>query len=197
LRRDLDIVLVDAEDPFGNRKLFPSGILREPLKALKRAHVVLITRADRADNLESLKAAIRQKTQARIFTSRHNPVDLVDIRNSETRPFSSLRGTAVLAFSGIARPASFASLLRSLGADIKYEMVFPDHYVYKKADMAALFQKAGDVKATMIVTTEKDTVRLKTLDPEGIWALRIELRVVEADEWEKAILWSEPTGSAY
>ncbi len=188
LRRDLDIVLVDAADPFGNGRLFPSGILREPLKALKRAHVVLITRADRAGSLESLKAAIRQKTRARIFTSRHNPVDLVDIKNSETRPFSSLRGTAVLAFSGIARPALFTSLLRSLGANIKYEIAYPDHYLYQKADMAAIFHKAGDVRATMIVTTEKDAVRLKTLNPDGIWALRIELKVVEAEEWERVIL---------
>ena len=191
LRRDLDIVLVDAEDPFGNGRLFPSGILREPLKALKRADLVLITRADRAANLGWLKSVIRRKTQARIFTSRHSPVDLVDIRNSEQRPFSTLRGTAVLAFSGIARPASFTALLRSLGADIKQEMVYPDHYVYKKEDMAAIFQKAGDVKATMIITTEKDAVRLKTLDPEGIWALRIELKVVETEEWEKVILGAE------
>jgi tetraacyldisaccharide-1-P 4'-kinase len=76
-------------------------------------------------------------------------------------------------------------------------MTYPDHYVYKKADMAAIFQKAGDVKATMIITTEKDAVRLKTLDPEGIWALRIELKVVETEEWEKVILGSEPTMSAY
>jgi len=192
LQRDLDIVLVDAEDPFGNGRLFPSGILREPLKALKRADLVLITRADRADNLGWLKSVIRRKTRAQIFTSRHSPVDLVDIRNREKRPFSTLRGTAVLAFSGIARPASFTALLRSLGADIKHEMVYPDHHVYKKADMAAIFQKAGDVKATMIITTEKDTVRLKTLDPEGIWALRIELKVVETEEWERMILGSEP-----
>jgi tetraacyldisaccharide 4'-kinase len=188
LRRDLDIVLVDAEDPFGNGRLFPSGILREPLKSLERAHVVLITRADKAVDIEALKTVIRRKTDAKIFTSRHSPIDLVDIRNSETRPFSSLRGATILAFSGIARPASFSALLRSLGADIRYEMVYPDHYVYKRADMAAIFQKAGDARATMIITTEKDAVRLKTLNPDGIWALRIELRVVETGEWEKIIL---------
>jgi len=191
LRRDLDIVLVDAEDPFGNGRLFPSGILREPLKALKRANLVLITRADRAANLGWLKSVIRRKTQARIFTSRHSPVDLVDIRNTESRPLSALRGAGVLAFSGIARPASFTSLLRSLGADIKHEMVYPDHYIYKKSDMAAIFHKAGDVNAGMIVTTEKDTVRLRTLNPDGILALRIELKVVEAGEWERVILGKE------
>jgi tetraacyldisaccharide-1-P 4'-kinase len=73
-------------------------------------------------------------------------------------------------------------------------MTYPDHYAYKKADMAAIFQKAGDVKATMIITTEKDTVRLKALDPEGIWALRIELKVVETEEWEKVILGAESRG---
>ena len=191
LRRDLDIVLVDAEDPFGKGRLFPLGILREPLKALKRAHVVLITRADRVVNLTELKAEIRKKTGARIFTSNHSPVDLVDIRNTDSRPVSSLRGAGILAFSGIARPASFTSLLRLLGADIRHEMVYPDHYVYKKSDMAAIFHKTRDVNAGMIVTTEKDAVRLRTLNPDGIWALRIELKVVEEEEWERVVLGRE------
>jgi tetraacyldisaccharide 4'-kinase len=188
LQRDLDIVLVDAADPFGSGKLFPAGILREPLSALQRAHAVLITGSDRAANVESIKKMIRRNTAAYIFTSQQVPTDLVDVMTGEVKQLSTLRGSTVLAFAGIARPASFVSLLRSLGAEIKSEFAYPDHYEYKKSDLAAIFQRAADEKIGMIVTTEKDAVRLKSLKPDGIWALRIELKVVENKEWEAVLL---------
>jgi tetraacyldisaccharide 4'-kinase len=188
LTRTLDIVLVDANEPFGNGKLFPAGILREPITALKRAHAVLITRAESGNELEPLKKIIRQHTQARIFTSHQTPLDLMDSRTGEAKPLSALRGSKVLAFSGIARPASFTSLLRSLGAVIAEEVTYPDHYDYNKSDLADIFQKAADEKANMIITTEKDAIRLKKLRPDGIWALRIELTVVEREAWEAFLL---------
>ena len=77
-------------------------------------------------------------------------------------------------------------------------MVYADHYAYRQTDVEALFRKAAEVKAAMIITTEKDAARLKPLDHGGIWALRIELRVEDSNssEWERMILWSEPTVSA-
>jgi len=188
LRRDLDIVLVDAADPFGSGKLFPAGILREPLTALQRAQVVLITGADRSSDLEALKRQISRFTKARIFTSRPVPTGLVEIMTGETRELSALRGTAALAFAGIARPQAFVDLLQSLGAEIRTALSYADHYAYKKPDLAYIFQRAADVKASMIITTEKDAVRLRTLKPEGIWGLRIELKVVENEEWEAVLL---------
>ena len=188
LKRDLDIVLVDAMDPFGIRKLFPAGILREPLSSLKRAHIVLITRSDKSKDLDALKAELKRYTKAELFLSRHAPVDLVDATTNETKALSALKGSPVFAFSGIARPASFTSLLRSLGAEVKAETSYPDHYQYKKSDLAAIYQKAVDSRASMIVTTEKDAIRLKHFKPDGIWALRIELKVIENEQWEKVIL---------
>lgn len=188
LKRDLDIVLVDAADPFGNGKLFPAGILREPLTALKRAQVVLITGEDRAADLGELKGIIGRNTKARIFTSRQDPADIIDIMTGDTRPLAALRGTTVLAFSGIARPASFAAFLRTLGADIRAVIAYPDHHAYKKSDLTALFQRAADENVSMMITTEKDAVRLKQLNPDGIWALRLELKVVENSEWEEVLL---------
>lgn len=188
LQRDLDIVLIDAVDPFGSGRLFPAGILREPITALQRAHAVLITGADRVEDHGPLTRVIRQNTAARIFTSYQVPVDLVDIMTGSTKPLSALGGVDVLAFSGIARPASFVSILRSLGAVVKAEFAFSDHYAYTKGDLAALFQRAEDEKIGMIITTEKDAVRLKGLRPDGIWALRVEMKVVENDEWEAVLL---------
>jgi tetraacyldisaccharide 4'-kinase len=188
LHRDLDIVLIDGADPFGNGRLFPAGILREPLSALRRAHAILITGADRARDLNALKNTINRWTQAPLFTSRQDPVDLVDVTTGETKQLAALRNSAVLAFSGIARPLSFTTLLRNLGVHLRSELAYGDHYRYTKSDLAEIFQQAADAKVSMIVTTEKDAVRLKGLKPEGIWALRIELKVVENEQWEALLL---------
>jgi len=188
LRRDLDIVLIDAVDPFGNGRLFPAGILREPLSALRRAQVVLITGADRTPDVEPLKQAIRRWTAAQIFTSRHMPTALVNILTGDPKPLAALRGTRVLAFAGIARPQSFIATLGSLEADVRVERTFADHYHYGASDLAGIYQAAADHGIAMIVTTEKDGVRLKSLRPEGIWLLRIELAVTEKEAWETAVL---------
>lgn len=188
LKRDLDVVLVDAGNPFGNGKLFPAGILREPINALKRAHAVLITKTDMSTDVEKLKDTIRQHTGARIFTSRQVPVDLIDYRSSDLKPLAVLRGSRVLALSGIARPDSFTLLLKSLGADIVAACTYRDHFDYQKSDLAAVFRKAADEKISMIVTTEKDAIRLKKLHVDGVWALRIELTVAEGEEWEAFLL---------
>jgi tetraacyldisaccharide 4'-kinase len=185
LRRTVDIVLVDALNPFGNGRLFPAGILREPPGSLKRAHAVLITRAESADELAPLQEIIRKHTRARIFVSRQVPVDLVDCVTGEIKPLAALRGSRVLALSGIAQPVSFLSLLRSLDAVVAGECRYPDHFPYAKSDLAQVFKKAADEKISMIVTTEKDAVRLKDLKPDGIWALRIETRVDDRVAWEE------------
>ena len=138
--------------------------------------------------MEELKRVIRRNTKARIFTARQVPANITDITSGDTRTHTALRGTTVLAFSGIARPASFTTLLRRLGADIRAEIAYPDHYAYNKSDLTALFQKAADANASMIVTTEKDAVKLKPWHPEGIWALRLEMNIVENNEWEEVLL---------
>ena len=188
LKRALDIVLLDAGNPFGNGKLFPAGILREPIHALKRAQAVLITKTDTTVDVARLKETIRQHTRSPIFTSRQVPVDLIDYRSSDIKPLAVLRGSTVLALSGIANPDSFTLLLKSLGADIAVTCTYPDHFDYQKSDLAAVYQKAADEKIRMIVTTEKDAIRLKRLHAEGVWALRIELIVTEHDEWETFLL---------
>jgi len=188
LKRNLDIALVDATDPFGNGKIFPAGILREPIGGLRRAHAIIITRINAVASVEALKSRIARITSARIFTSFQRPLDLVDDLTGELKPLSVLRGTKVLAFSGIARPESFTSLLKALGAVISGERIYPDHYEFTKADLSEIFKKAADDRVNMIVTTEKDAVRLRTLKPDGIWALRIEIMINEREEWETFIL---------
>jgi tetraacyldisaccharide 4'-kinase len=188
LNRDLDIVLVDAGNPFGNGRLFPAGILREPMNALERAHAVLITKTDGTSDVGMLKETIRRYTRARIFTSRQVPVDLIDSRSAEIKPLTDLHGLRVLALSGIARPDSFTGMLESLGADVAAVCTYPDHFEYQRSDLAAIFRKAADEKVRMIITTEKDAIRLTKLHADGIWALRIEQTVVEDEEWKAFLL---------
>jgi tetraacyldisaccharide 4'-kinase len=188
LGRDLNIALIDGADPFGSGRLFPAGILREPLDSLKRADIVVITREDRAADLVTLKKTIRKHTEAKIFTARYIPREVVSVKSGEVAPLTSLHGAALFAFAGIARPASLVSLLGSLGADVKGLRSFPDHHPYSRAEIEELVEKASDSKAEMLMTTEKDGVRIRGMAPANLWALRIDLEVMEKDAWEKAVV---------
>jgi tetraacyldisaccharide 4'-kinase len=186
LARDLNIVLVDGVDPFGNGRLFPAGILREPLSALARAQVVLITRADRAADLEGLKATIRRFTTAVIVTGAYRPIALVDVATGATRPLEVLRGAPVIAFAGIARPDALEASLTALGAEITSFRSYPDHHRYTLADLKALLEESART-ASLLVATEKDGIKLKAIAPAGIWMLRIDLEIAERDAWEAAL----------
>lgn len=188
LKRDLNIVLIDAVDPFGSGRLFPAGILREPLTALRRADIVLITRADRAEDIVQLKETVGRYTNARIFTARYSPRDLIDVATGETRTIDFLAGKQVFAFAGIAKPDSFFSLLKDLGAIVTGTAVYHDHYSYTKSDVSALARQSGERRTVLLATTEKDGVRLKDMAPEGIWAVRIDMEVVENSAWEEILL---------
>ena len=188
LKRDLNIVLIDAVDPFGSGRLFPAGILREPATALKRADIVLITRSDRTESVGRLKEVIGQFTNAPIFTARYSPRDLIDVATGETKPLDFLRGKPVFAFAGIARPDSFISLLESLGAMVTGTAVYEDHYAYTRSDLSGLIRQAGERNSSLLATTEKDGVRIKSMAPKGIWAVRIDMEIVESRAWEELLL---------
>jgi tetraacyldisaccharide 4'-kinase len=149
---------------------------------------VLITRADRNENIDQLKESVGQHTNAPIFTARYVPRDIVDVATGGTQPLDFLAGKPVFAFAGIARPDSFFSLLRTMGAVVSGSAVFPDHYTYTKSDLAALIKQAGVHTSAFLATTEKDGVRLRNMAPEGIWAVRIDLVVAESSAWEETVL---------
>lgn len=188
LHRDLNIVLLDGRLPFGNGKLFPAGVLREPVGSLRRADVVLITRSEQASDLSSLRSRIARITPAPVFTAKHVPTDLVGLMDDSRESLASLQGASVLAFSGIAKPESFASLLSELGADVRKVIDFPDHYQYAPEDLERLRSQARESGAPLIVTTEKDGVKLREIEPRGIRALRIQLEILEKEAWERVLL---------
>lgn len=181
LGRDLDLVLLDALDPFGGGRLFPRGLLREPIASLRRAGLVVLSRADLVD--EPRRRAIRAEAERhagplRWVEARHAPLDLIDAEG-QSSPLSELVGPRVFAFCGIGNPEGFRRTLAGLGVTPVEFAVFPDHHPYSRADVEALARRAASAGAELILTTQKDLVKLRTrtLGPIPLRAVRIGLEV--------------------
>lgn len=157
--RDLDLLLVDGEAPFGNGRILPFGPLREPISGMRRADALVVTRGDGAIP-PALRAALeRHHPNAPIFHARIVPSRLVRT-DGPPLPLEALRGGAVFALSGIARPDRFEADLGRLGARLVGVRRFPDHHRFSPMERSAIQRDALASGAGMIVTTEKDLVRL-------------------------------------
>ncbi len=177
IARDLDLVLLDALQPFGFEHLFPRGTLREPISALRRADVVVLSRAGAVEPSE--REAIRRRVaglapRAVWAEVDHAPQSLHNF-SGQQQPISSLAGRRVAAFCGIGNPAGFRHTLQECGYHVIAFREFPDHcrYSSQAADSLAAWAAALDVEA--VVCTEKDLVKLKTdhLADRPLWALRV------------------------
>jgi tetraacyldisaccharide 4'-kinase len=195
VKRDLDIVLVNALEPFGYDHVLPRGLLREPLKGLKRAGAVVITHARRVDEptLEAIKQRIigynpdvpvyyTDHAAVGFRTARAAPGDKVDEYDD------ALRNEPVLAVCGLASPRAFEGQLKQLGARVIAHRWFKDHHAYTPAELEQIYDQAAAAGARMIVTTEKDWVKLKDFPqrPAGppIWRLDVAIRFWFAQEGE-------------
>ena len=185
LARDLDIVAVDATDPFGRGRLFPRGLLREPLRGIARAQAVVLTRAssleiaDRVALRDALVAAGRGAAPPVWAEADHRPVGLRDATGA-TRPLADLRGRRVFAFAGIGNPAAFRSSLAALGAEVVAFRPLPDHHPYTAADLESLAREAAAARAELAITTLKDLVKIRrpTLDGRPLAALEIAIELM-------------------
>jgi len=188
LRRDLDILLIDATVGFGDQNLLPRGILREPLSHLRRAHLFLLTKVTDPERCQPLEKKIQEiHPRAPVFHSRYQPTKLVNPIGEEEE-LDSLKGKRIVALSGIANPDYFSSLLRERGAEIVSEAIFPDHHSYGSKDLSFVREKSKG--ADWIVTTEKDMLKLRQLgiDHLPIRALRIEMKIWEEEAFFKRIV---------
>lgn len=183
LARDLDIVLLDALDPFGLGRLLPRGLLREPARSLRRAGVVVLSRADLVSEAE--RRAIRAEAERRAgplrwVEARHAANDLSDDQG-RSWPLAELAGKEVAAFCGIGNPEGFRRTLETLGVTPKGFRVFPDHHSYTAADVADLSGWVQGLGAELALTTQKDSVKLRaeTLGNVPLRAVRIGLEITE------------------
>jgi len=195
LRRDVDLLVLDASAPFGNGYLLPRGRLREPLSALARATAVLVTRASQDGRVDDLKAAVRAVAPAvPVWVTDFTPSAVVQVGGDTTEEPSVLKGERVLAVSGIGRPDSFRRLLEAAGVTVAEHCVQPDHHAYSVEDVRRIRLAADRTGAGRIVTTDKDAVKLAQFDEVAtgkvpIWAVRIELQWIEGrEEWTRIVL---------
>lgn len=161
VQRDLDLVLVDAQHPFGNGYLLPGGILREQPAALQRCDAIIITRASDAATMQKTKALLHKTAPGKpILHADHQPKALIGLGTNQQLALSSLKQIPVLAFCGIARPDSFARLLATINTNSRGLHIFPDHSPFSRQDLAMLIDKARAVQAQALVCTEKDAVKI-------------------------------------
>jgi tetraacyldisaccharide 4'-kinase len=186
LGRSLDIVLLDALEPFGLNRLFPRGLLREPISSLKRAGIVVLSRADLVE--AERRAAIRAQAERRAgplrwIEARHAPKEL---RNSEGSVIAlgELPARRTAAFCGIGNPEGFRKTLERLGVRPLEFRLFPDHHPYTRADVDALAKWGRGLGVDLILTTQKDLVKLRTetLGLIPLYALVIGLELMSPED---------------
>lgn len=162
LSRDLDLVLVDASQPFGRGSLLPAGVLREPLAALRRADAVLLTRVDMAaEAVPALCQHLRTwLPEQPIYLATMENTGLYNHHTTSLMKPHWLQGRRVVAFAGIGNPRAFTHTITRSGGLVLACFLFPDHYPYTLADWQEILQKAQQYQADAVVTTEKDAVRI-------------------------------------
>jgi len=181
IKRDLDIVLIDARRRFGNGHLFPRGPLREPLRCLRRASMFVLAKAEPSLPLNEIESVLSYHAPAvPLYHSRYKSAFFMEAAPRKMFPPHVVQGKRVFAFAGIADPGYFIYLLKRLGADIVKEIHFPDHYNYDLKDVLMLREHSKTVD--LFVTTEKDFVKLQRLplDDIPLYILGIEQEIVEA-----------------
>ncbi len=195
MNKDLDIVTIDAANPFGNLRLLPRGILREPLSSLRRAQIFVLTKVNlKADNnRDTAKLLNKVNPQALIVEAIHKPVGFYKLGQSRDNLLNPDEFQAKPAglVCGIADPESFEKLISNSGINIVSSFRFPDHHFYTKEDVDKIADDAKGKGINIIITTEKDSVRLKGLQVTGyelrVFVLRIELEVLENEVFIKRI----------
>ena len=162
LARDLDLVLIDATNPFGHGTLLPRGILREPLRALQRADAVILTRVEQAATaVSTVSARVRRWHGERpVYTMQTTVHGLRERLSRQMVAVEQLQGQRVVVFAGLGNPEAVAATVTQLGAEVAALLVFPDHYAYRESDWRRLQRVAVQYAATCLVTTTKDAVRL-------------------------------------
>ena len=191
IKKDLEIVTIDTTNPFGNRRLLPRGILRQPISSLAQAQVFVLTKTDLGARSDWIKIILnRINPKGLVFESVHMPVGFYELSDSsdseELLDINILRGKRVTTICGIGDPASFDNLIRNLGINIGLSFTFPDHYHYTRKDLENIIAQSRKKNIEILVTTQKDAIRINPqilqYKSPAIFVLRIKLKIVNDEE---------------
>lgn len=188
LRRDLDIVLLDATAPFGGGAHLPYGRLRESPAALARAGAVVITRSELLSpaEIQNLRARLKGLTQAPVACARTHAVAWSG--SFGERPADALHGQGVFLCSGIGNPHALERFVQTLGVQVRHHLRLADHRAVRPEALAALAAQARAAGAATLLLTRKDAVKYQRL-PDGVSVLDVQTRLVEGEDalWERIL----------
>lgn len=191
LARNVDVVLIDASNPFGGGHVLPAGRLREPRLALERADVIVITRSSHTPAVESVT---RRHSGAPIFYARTRLASVYSRSNPQLTE-KEARSKRLFAFCGIGNPAAFVADLRDWGFQIVGHRFFPDHHRYSPSDIAQIEEQAASARAAGLVCTEKDSFNLPEAAPVmDLWICSILLVVDQEDDFWQAVMRKAESG---
>lgn len=191
LERNLDILILDATDPFGGFELLPKGRLREPLQALERAQLIVITRSHFAFDEEELETTVRRHNKkAPIWYFYHDATALYDLKTGESHSLRGFFGKRVIALAALGNPTVFLRDLAHYQIRVTEEFLFRDHHAFTQIELDRVLRKLSQTEAEAVVTTEKDAVRLEKLRFEAgqIFVFQIEPKAENPEEYKKYLL---------
>lgn len=180
LERDLDVLVIDATDPWGAGFLLPRGLLREPIAAARRAGAIVLSRVEHAskEQVDAIRERLRAFTEAPIARLRFEPASLRTLAG-ESVPLEKLRGANVVLLSAIGNPRAFEETVRSLGAKVTLAVAHPDHHRFTDEEVALALRAARETGSLAVLTTEKDAVKIAPR--EGVLTLGIDARLEDAE----------------
>jgi tetraacyldisaccharide 4'-kinase len=192
LKHRLDMVLVDRQAPFGNEFLLPRGTLRESPRNLRRASYIFITKNTGAPDSELMRRIRRYNRTAEVIECTHKPLYLQNVFTGEQLPLDTLRGMFIGSLCAIAAPESFEGALQKLGAHVDLAKRYIDHHYYTEAELISFIKRCIRRDLEMIVTTEKDSVRMPRLAETElkvpIYFLRVEIEILSGHEsWQHCV----------
>ena len=179
LHRDVNLLLLDATDTDGLTQVLPAGRLREPMSAANRATGVVITRAEKAAQVDDVLTRLRSAVHRLPHTAQavFKPLEIVSVATEAVRSSESCRGKRALLVSGVGHPASFRATADELGLTVAGAAVYPDHHRYTLHDINGLRDRAAALNAQLLLTTEKDAGKIQPYlgnqDDERWWAVRL------------------------
>ena len=165
LARNLDLVAIDATNPWGNRRLLPRGILREPPRELARADCIVLTRVDESHRIQELEREVSELSKGRpTIRSRMKILGLRSVGAAgESLSGEEIKSSTAAAFCGIGNPQSFFAQLRGDGYELGHAQLFRDHHVYTQTDIDRVVRVSIAAGARALLTTAKDEVKLRSL----------------------------------